>query len=108
MSKRMEEDIKCWTAKHKSALVLDIIQSKTTVLEASRQYDLSLPEVEQWVSDRLPYQGIGWHLPRSGKACTADHVLDSVGQWLCYLPLAATLCWYAAMAWLRVHHTAPP
>ena len=40
MSKAMEEDIKRWTAKRKSALVLDIIQGKTTVSEASRQYDL--------------------------------------------------------------------
>lgn len=41
MSTKMEEDIKRWTAKRKSALVLDIIQGKTTVAEASRQYDLS-------------------------------------------------------------------
>ncbi|MCP1632025.1 transposase-like protein [Kerstersia gyiorum] len=51
MSKTMEEDIKRWTAKRKSALVLDIIQGKTTVSEASRQYDLSPSEVEQWVDD---------------------------------------------------------
>ncbi|KDC57219.1 hypothetical protein L510_0496 [Bordetella bronchiseptica MBORD591] len=31
MSMKMEEDIKRWTAKRKSALVLDIIQGKTTV-----------------------------------------------------------------------------
>ena len=41
MSTKMEDDIKRWTAKRKSALVLDIIQGKTTVAEASRQYDLS-------------------------------------------------------------------
>lgn len=51
MSKTMEEDIIRWTAKRKSALVLDIIQGKTTVSEASRQYDLSPSEVEQWVDD---------------------------------------------------------
>ncbi|CAM4126450.1 MULTISPECIES: DUF1153 domain-containing protein [Kerstersia] len=51
MSKTMEEDIKRWTAKRKSALVLDIIQGKATVSEASRQYDLSPSEVEQWVDD---------------------------------------------------------
>ena len=51
MSKAMEEDIKRWTAKRKSALVLDIIQGKTTVSEASRQYDLPASEVEQWVND---------------------------------------------------------
>ncbi|QBR39992.1 DUF1153 domain-containing protein [Kerstersia gyiorum] len=51
MSKTMEEDIKRCTAKRKSALVLGIIQGKTTVSEASRQYDLSPSEVEQWVDD---------------------------------------------------------
>ncbi|MBO2969089.1 DUF1153 domain-containing protein [Burkholderia pseudomallei] len=43
--------IKRWTAKRKSALVLDIIQGKTTVAEASRAYDLSPSEVEGWVDD---------------------------------------------------------
>jgi transposase-like protein len=51
MSKQMEEDIKRWTAKRNSALVLDIIQGKTTVSEASRTYDLSPSEVKQWVDD---------------------------------------------------------
>ncbi|WP_175658652.1 hypothetical protein, partial [Burkholderia oklahomensis] len=31
--------------------VLDIIQGKTTVAEASRAYDLSPSEVENWVDD---------------------------------------------------------
>lgn len=43
--------MKRWTAKRKSALVLDIIQGKTTVAEASRAYDLSPSEVEGWVDD---------------------------------------------------------
>ncbi|QNM98405.1 DUF1153 domain-containing protein [Chitinimonas koreensis] len=51
MGMKMEEDIKRWTAKRKSALVLDIIQGKTTVAEASRAYDLSPAEVENWVED---------------------------------------------------------
>ena len=51
MSTKMEEDIKRWTAKRKSTLVLDIIGGKATVSEASRQYDLSPSEVEQWVDD---------------------------------------------------------
>ena len=46
MSIEMTEEIKRWTAKRKSALVLDIIKGKTTVSEASRQYDLSPSEVE--------------------------------------------------------------
>lgn len=36
MSQVMEEEIKRWTARRKSALVLEIIQGKTTVAEASR------------------------------------------------------------------------
>lgn len=50
-STRMEEEIKRWTAKRKSALVLDIIQGKTTLAEASRAFDLSPSEIEQWVED---------------------------------------------------------
>lgn len=51
MSIAMDHDIKRWTAKRKSALVLDIIQGKTTVAEASRSYDLSPSEVEEWMED---------------------------------------------------------
>ncbi|WP_150567271.1 DUF1153 domain-containing protein, partial [Pandoraea morbifera] len=46
MSMKMEDEIKRWTAKRKSALVLDIIQGKTTVSEASRSFDLTPSEVE--------------------------------------------------------------
>lgn len=49
MSNTMDEEIKRWTAKRKSALVLDIIQGKVTVAEASRQFDLTPSEVEDWV-----------------------------------------------------------
>ncbi|ABA51944.1 transposase [Burkholderia pseudomallei BPC006] len=51
MRTKMDEDIKRWTAKRKRALVLDIIQGKTTVAEASRAYDLSPSEIENWVDD---------------------------------------------------------
>lgn len=51
MSTVMEYDIKRWTAKRKAALVLDIVQGKTTVSEASRTYDLNPSEVEQWVDE---------------------------------------------------------
>jgi len=47
----MEDEIKRWTAKRKSALVLDIIQGKTTVAEASRSYDLAPSEIENWLDD---------------------------------------------------------
>ena len=51
MSTVMEEDIKRWTARRKAALVLDIIQGKTTVAAASRTHDLTPAEVEGWVDD---------------------------------------------------------
>jgi transposase-like protein len=51
MSMLMEEDFKRWTAKRKSALVLEIIQGKTTVAEASRAYDLPPSEVESWIDE---------------------------------------------------------
>lgn len=40
MSKVMEEEFKRWTAKRKAALVMEIIQGKTTVAEASRSFGL--------------------------------------------------------------------
>src|SRR5690606_11332012 len=49
MSITMDEEIKRWTARRKSALVLDIIQSKVTIAEASRQFDLTPSEIEEWV-----------------------------------------------------------
>lgn len=51
MSNVMDEEIKRWTARRKSSLVLDIIQGKTTVAEASRQFDLPPSEIESWVDD---------------------------------------------------------
>lgn len=43
------EEIKRWSARRKLALVLDIIQGKTTVSEASRQFDLPLSAIESWI-----------------------------------------------------------
>jgi transposase-like protein len=51
MSVTVEDSIKRWTAKRKAALVVEIIQGKTTVAEASRAYDLSPSEIEGWVED---------------------------------------------------------
>lgn len=51
MSTLMEEEIKRWTAKRKTALVLEIIQGKTSVSEASRAYDLPPSEIESWLED---------------------------------------------------------
>ena len=51
MSMTMDDSIKRWTAKRKTALVIEIIQGKTTVAEASRSFDLSPSEIEGWVDD---------------------------------------------------------
>ena len=51
MSITMDEEIKRWTAKRKTALVMDIIQGKTTVSEAARAFDLAPSEIEAWVND---------------------------------------------------------
>jgi len=51
MSVTMDDSIKRWTAKRKTALVVEIIQGKTTVAEASRAYDLSPSEIEGGVDD---------------------------------------------------------
>jgi len=40
-----------WTAKRKAALVIDILQGKTTAAESARQHALTLAEVEQWRDD---------------------------------------------------------
>jgi transposase-like protein len=45
----MDEDIKRWTARRKAAVVLEIIQGKTTVSKVSRQFDLTPSEIEEWV-----------------------------------------------------------
>ena len=51
MSVTMEEEFKRWTAKRKTQLVLDILQGRTTVAEASRACDLASSEIEEWVED---------------------------------------------------------
>ena len=51
MSVTMDDSIKRWTAKRKTALVIEIIQGKTTVAEASRSFDLSPSEIEGWIDD---------------------------------------------------------
>lgn len=51
MGTLMDDEIKRWTARRKGALVLEIIQGKTTVAEASRAYDLSPSELETWIED---------------------------------------------------------
>lgn len=44
----MERDIKCWKSKREKALILDINQGKTNVVDASRVYNLAHPEINYW------------------------------------------------------------
>ena len=44
-----------WTAKRKAALVIDILQGKTTAAEAARQHALTLAEIEQWKDDFITH-----------------------------------------------------
>ena len=53
MSTVMNEDIKRWTSRRKSALVMEIFQGKTTIAEASRAYDLPPSEIESWMENAL-------------------------------------------------------
>lgn len=68
MSVTMDDSIKRWTAKRKAALVVEIIQGKTTVAEASRAFDMSPSEIEGWVDDAKRGMEnalrVGWQVDR--------------------------------------------
>jgi len=51
ISMPIEEGIKRWTSKRKAALVMEIIQGKTSISEASRAFDISPTDVEEWVDE---------------------------------------------------------
>ncbi len=51
MSGKLDEEIKRWTVRRKSVLVMDIIQGKTTIREASQAFDLPASEIEHWVAE---------------------------------------------------------
>ena len=44
----LPEDVKRWTAKRRSALVLSILRGETSVQEAARKHGLTVAEVEEW------------------------------------------------------------
>ena len=54
----MTEDIKHWTTQRKSALVIEIIQGKTTASQANRSYDPRPSEIEEQVEDGLVEDGL--------------------------------------------------
>jgi transposase-like protein len=43
-----DEPLKRWTAKRRTALVLEILRGDTTAAEAARRHDLTVAEIEQW------------------------------------------------------------
>ena len=51
MGTEMEDEIKRWTARRKSALVMEVLQGKRTLAEASRSYDLPPSEIETWIDE---------------------------------------------------------
>ncbi len=73
MSAVMEEDINRWTARRKTALVLEIIQGKTTVAEASWSFDLPPSEIR-----KLPLS-----TPGENRTVLA---LEICAPWSCQLP----------------------
>ena len=42
------KDIKRWTTKRRSALVLEILRGETTAAEAARKHGLTVAEIEDW------------------------------------------------------------
>ena len=74
-----------WTARRKSALVLEIIQGKTTVAEASRAHDLPPSELEKWIASHgvLPTNEEGADC--AGALRSADQA-DDRGEPLVRLP----------------------
>ena len=45
------QEIKRWTARRKAEVVTEIIKGKTTASDVARTHDLTIGEVEQWMSD---------------------------------------------------------
>lgn len=48
MTSDTDETLKRWTAKRRSALVLELLRGTTTVAEAARAHSLTVAEIEQW------------------------------------------------------------
>lgn len=48
MSEKLPDDVKRWTAKRRSALVLQIIKGETTSRDAARQHGLKVSDIEEW------------------------------------------------------------
>ena len=44
----LPDEVKRWTAKRRSALVVSILRGETSVQEAARQHGLTVVQIEQW------------------------------------------------------------
>lgn len=51
ISTMVEDDNKSWTTKRKAALVIEIIQGKMTVAEATHSFDPPPSKIEEWVAE---------------------------------------------------------
>src|SRR5690606_3338418 len=51
MDEKLDEEIKRWTVRRKSVLVMDIIQGRPSVREASETFGLPASEIERWVDE---------------------------------------------------------
>ena len=49
----LSQEVKRWTAKRRSALVLSILRQDTSVQEAAREHGLTVAEVEEWTEKFL-------------------------------------------------------
>lgn len=63
-----KSEIKRWTAKRKTQVVVDILKRKTMVTEAARRHDLEPAEIECWLGDGLASHGEPLHDATAG--CT--------------------------------------
>ena len=69
----MEDDIKRWTAKRKTALILDIIQGKTTVAEASPEQNGMVERVIRTLKEQCVHRY---------RFETLQHASRVIGDWI--------------------------
>ena len=63
------QPVKRWTAKRKSAVVLEILTGKTTASAVARQHDLTVGEIDEWKARFLDSAEEGLRTnPRDSKA----------------------------------------
>ncbi len=83
MSIQMEDDIKRWTAKRKTALILDMMHGKTSVAEASRANSLSTHGVVEPClaeTDEIHLRNIGWRKRKVRKEGSLHIGVEALGR----------------------------